>query len=134
MAETNRQTEIGKVPRWAKQCLVGVMPDLVRFLSGHARRKPLWQPASACWGAVFRGITRLYRPWIRALLTEGYVVLAVDSTTSRGFGQTCSPGADRTIMWRDRPKDAYAALQCLQAQPFADAVLRVLAFLKARLD
>jgi dienelactone hydrolase len=73
MPETNRQTEIGKVPRWAKQCLVGVTPDLVRFLSGHARRKPLWQPANACWGAV------------------------------------------------DRPKDAYAALQYLQAQPFVKA-------------
>jgi dienelactone hydrolase len=63
----------------------------------------------------------LYRSWIRTLLAKGYVVLAVDSATSRGYGQTCSPGADRTIMWRDRSKDVYAALQYLQAQPFVKA-------------
>lgn len=63
----------------------------------------------------FRG---LYRAWARELLHRGYVVLAVDSATSRGFGQTCSAGKARRTMWRDRPKDAYAALKYLQAQPF----------------
>ena len=58
---------------------------------------------------------------MRALVVQGYVVLAVDSATSRGFGQTCSAGPDRITMWRDRPKDAYAALQYLQAQPFVQA-------------
>ena len=48
-------------------------------------------------------------------------MLVVDSATSRGFGQTCSAGPDRITMWRDRPKDAYAALQYLQAQPFVQA-------------
>src|ERR1700760_3751288 len=76
-----------------------------------------------CSGLVNRAgrVMLLYRPWIRTLLAKGYVVLAVDSATSRGYGQTCSPSADRTIMWRDRPKDAYAALQYLQAQPFVKA-------------
>jgi len=76
-----------------------------------------------CSGLVNRAgrVTPLYRPWIRTLLAKGYVVLAVDSASSRSFGQTCSPGADRTIMWRDRPRDAYAALQYLQAQPFVKA-------------
>ena len=60
----------------------------------------------------------MYRAWTRALVVQGYVVLAVDSATSRGFGQTCSASPDRNTMWRDRPKDAYAALQYLQAQPF----------------
>jgi dienelactone hydrolase len=63
-------------------------------------------------------ILGLYRAWMRALVVQGYVTLTVDSTTSRGFGQTCSVGPDRITMWRDRPKDAYAALQYLQAQPF----------------
>jgi dienelactone hydrolase len=63
----------------------------------------------------------LYRAWARTLLEKGYVVLVVDSATSRGFGQTCSAGEPRRTMWRDRPKDAYAALQYLQAQPFVRA-------------
>lgn len=60
----------------------------------------------------------LYRAWMRALFAEGYDVLTVDSATSRGFGQTCTVGQERITMLRDRPKDAYAALQYLQAQPW----------------
>jgi dienelactone hydrolase len=63
-------------------------------------------------------ILGLYRAWARALVVQGYVTLTVDSTTSRGFAQTCSWGPDAITMWRDRPKDAYGALQYLQAQPF----------------
>ena len=59
----------------------------------------------------------IYRAWMRALFAKGYDVLTVDSAASRGFGQTCTAGPDRITMWRDRPKDAYAALQYLQAQP-----------------
>ncbi len=60
----------------------------------------------------------IFRAWMRALFAKGYDVLTVDSAASRGFGQTCSPGPSRITMWRDRPKDAYAALAYLQAQPF----------------
>jgi dienelactone hydrolase len=60
----------------------------------------------------------LYRAWARSFLEKGYVVLVVDSARSRGFGETCSAGEARRTMWRDRPKDAYAALQYLQAQSF----------------
>ncbi|WP_375776857.1 dienelactone hydrolase family protein [Bradyrhizobium sp. ma5] len=60
----------------------------------------------------------LYRAWARALAVQGYVTLIVDSATPRGLGQTCSSGPDRPRMWRERPKDAYGALQYLQAQPF----------------
>ena len=63
----------------------------------------------------------LYRAWAKMLLEQGYVVLVVDSATSRGVGVTCGPGEARRTMWRDRPKDAYAALQFLQAQPFVRA-------------
>ena len=66
-------------------------------------------------------ILPIYRAWMRALVVQGYAVLTVDSTSSRGFGQTCSPSPDRITMWRNRPKDAYAALQYLQAQPFVQA-------------
>jgi dienelactone hydrolase len=59
----------------------------------------------------------IFRAWMRALFARGYDVLTVDSAASRGFGQTCSPGPNRITMWRDRPSDAYAALQYLQAQP-----------------
>ena len=66
-------------------------------------------------------ILGLYRAWARALVVQGYATLTVDSASSRGFGQTCSATPDRITMWRDRPKDAYAALQYLQAQPFVTA-------------
>ena len=63
----------------------------------------------------------IYRAWARTLLEKGYVVLVVDSAKSRGFGQTCSPGSARRTQWQNRPSDAYAALQYLQAQPFVRA-------------
>jgi dienelactone hydrolase len=63
-------------------------------------------------------ILPIYRAWMRGLVVQGYVVLTVDSASPRGFGQTCTAGPQRATMSRDRPKDAYAALQYLQAQPF----------------
>jgi dienelactone hydrolase len=66
-------------------------------------------------------ILGIYRSWMRALVVQGYTALAVDSAGSRGFGQTCTAGPERLTMYRDRPKDAYAALQYLQAQPFVHA-------------
>jgi dienelactone hydrolase len=63
----------------------------------------------------------IFRAWARTLVEKGYVVLVVDSAKSRGFGQTCSAGEARRTMWLNRPKDAYAALQHLQAQPFVRA-------------
>src|SRR3954454_15814629 len=62
-------------------------------------------------------IIPLYRAWMRALFAAGFDVLTVDSAASRGFGQTCTAGPQRITMLRDRPKDAYAALTFLQAQP-----------------
>ncbi len=76
-----------------------------------------------CSGLLNKGgrILPIYRAWMRALVVQGYVVLTVDSASSRGLGQTCSAGPERITMWRDRPKDAYAALQYLQTQPFVQA-------------
>ena len=76
-----------------------------------------------CSGLLNKGgrILPIYRAWMRALVVQGYVVLTVDSASSRGLGQTCSAGPERIAMWRDRPKDAYAALQYLQTQPFVQA-------------
>jgi dienelactone hydrolase len=76
-----------------------------------------------CSGLLNRNgrIFPIFRAWMRALVVQGYVALTVDSATPRGFGQTCSAGPDRITMWRDRPKDAYAALQYLQGLPFVQA-------------
>ena len=62
-------------------------------------------------------ILPIYREWRRELVGHGYVVLVVDSAGSRGFGATCTASTARRTVLRNRPKDAYAALQFLQAQP-----------------
>lgn len=73
-----------------------------------------------CSGLLAKGgrFFSIYRAWAREFLKAGYVVLVVDSAKSRGFGETCSASEARKVMWRDRPKDAYAALRFLQAQPY----------------
>jgi dienelactone hydrolase len=63
-------------------------------------------------------VAPVYRAWARTLLGAGFITLVVDSAAPRGFGQTCTEGAARNTLLADRPKDAYAALQYLQAQPF----------------
>ncbi|SFI32068.1 Dienelactone hydrolase [Bosea sp. OK403] len=76
-----------------------------------------------CSGLLDRNgrILPIYHAWARMLVAKGYVVLVVDSAKSRGFGQSCTAGLPRRTMLRDRPKDAYAALQYLQAQRFVRA-------------
>lgn len=63
------------------------------------------------------GVAAIYAAWTRVLVERGYAVLLVDSAGPRGFGETCARGPDRSTMYRDRPKDAYAALALLQASP-----------------
>jgi dienelactone hydrolase len=98
--------------------------NLTAFLSRPADQGDAPRPAlvllHGCSGLLNKAgrITPHYRSWTRVLLAKGYVVLAVDSATPRGFGQTCTAGPDLMTMLRDRPKDAYAALQYLQAQNF----------------
>ena len=94
---------------------------LTAYLGRHPGDKP--RPAvvlmHGCSGLLNANgrIFPIFRAWMRALFAKGYDVFIVDSAASRGFGQTCSPGPNRITMWRDRPKDAYAALAYLQAQP-----------------
>jgi dienelactone hydrolase len=99
--------------------------NLTAYLGRHPGDKPrpavvLMHGCSGLLDAKGR-IFPLFRAWMRALFAKGYDVLIVDSAASRGFGQTCSPGPNRITMWRDRPKDAYAALAYLQAQPTVQA-------------
>jgi len=99
--------------------------DLTAYLGRHEGSAP--RPAvvlmHGCSGLLNEKgrIIPLYRAWMRALFAQGYDVLTVDSATPRGFGQTCTVGPQRITMHRDRPKDAYAALQFLQAQPAVQA-------------
>ncbi|NIA70004.1 prolyl oligopeptidase family serine peptidase [Pelagibius litoralis] len=67
------------------------------------------------------GIAATYSAWTRVLTARGYVVLLVDSAGSRGFGETCGRSSSRTVMYRDRPKDAYGALTFLQVQSFVQS-------------
>src|SRR6201995_5628834 len=86
--------------------------NLTAFLSRPASQDDTPRPAlvllHGCSGLVNKAghVTPHYRSWTRALLQKGYVVLAVDSATPRGFGQTCSVGPDRKTEFRDRPEDA----------------------------
>jgi dienelactone hydrolase len=56
--------------------------------------------------------------WAADLVGRGYVVLMVDSFRPRGIGQMCAPATYNQAVALQRPKDAYAALYWLQAQPF----------------
>ena len=60
----------------------------------------------------------LYRNWAQLFVANSYVVLIVDSAGSRSFGETCTGRPERRVMFAERPRDAYATLQYLQAQPF----------------
>lgn len=56
--------------------------------------------------------------WARRFVRLGWVVLLPDSFTARGHGSICKM-KDRPVRPdRERPYDAYGALQWLQAQPF----------------
>jgi len=58
--------------------------------------------------------------WARRLNQQGYVVLAVDSFTTRGASSECAHAGSVTPEI-ERPRDAYGALRFLQAQPYVKA-------------
>jgi len=62
------------------------------------------------------GVSPRHLGWAGHLMRAGYAVLLLDSAGPRGFGATCGPGPERKVMWRDRPKDAYATLAFLQSR------------------
>jgi dienelactone hydrolase len=55
--------------------------------------------------------------WARQLNAQGFVVLMVDSFTSRGSGEMCSQSGFKLWLYMKRPADAYGALAFLQNQP-----------------
>lgn len=61
-------------------------------------------------GAVFD----VYRAWADLLDEAGFAILMIDSAGSRGFQRTCGPVPGRSVMYRERPGDAYAGLRYLQ--------------------
>jgi dienelactone hydrolase len=56
--------------------------------------------------------------WARELNQRGYVVLMADSFGPRNQGEMCSQGGFNREVYLKRPRDAYAALLFLQAQPY----------------
>lgn len=85
-----------------------------------AERHPAVVFLHGCGGLYRRdgAIVERETDWAERLVGRGYVVLMVDSFTPRGVRRMCE--ADRFAMeiYLSRPKDAYAALLWLQAQPF----------------
>ena len=67
------------------------------------------------------GINARERDWAERFAAMGYVALAVDSYSPRGIVRMCSPATFDRRVFTERPKDAYAALRYLQAQPFVRA-------------
>ena len=62
--------------------------------------------------------------WADHFTAKGWVVLAVDSFTSRGEKEVCTQKERPILEGRERPRDAYGALAYLTAQPYVqkDAV------------
>jgi dienelactone hydrolase len=58
------------------------------------------------------------RAWLDLLRGEGYAVMLADSFTDRGYGSICRIKNRPISPGKDRPHDAYGALQWLQKQPF----------------
>jgi dienelactone hydrolase len=56
--------------------------------------------------------------WEHRLVAKGFVVLMVDSFTSRGSGEMCSRSGFKEWLYARRPADAYGALAYLQSLPF----------------
>jgi dienelactone hydrolase len=118
----------------AQSCAAaGALPGRVRVpsLDGTAIEAYLFRPQGAgphpavvflhgCGGLVSsRGaIQARETDWASRLTALGYVVLMVDSFSSRGVREMCSPRSFQQPVYAARPKDAYAALGYLQAQDF----------------
>lgn len=71
-----------------------------------------------CSGLYERGrIKARELDWATRLVAAGYVVLMVDSFSSRRVTEMCSREGFRTEVYLRIPKDAYAGLRFLQAHP-----------------
>lgn len=65
-------------------------------------------------GRIKPGITH----WAEHFTEKGYVVLAVDSFNPRGHREVCTQSNRPILESRERPRDAYGALQYLASQSF----------------
>lgn len=65
------------------------------------------------------GLSTAERAWADWLKSEGYVALTVESLASRGFTNACQPTQPAPGLL-DIVRDAYAARNFLQSQPFVD--------------
>lgn len=99
------------------------------MISGYLYRPPTQEARPAvlmmhgCSGLLTKKYGRLKSretAWRDIFLAEGYVVLLLDSFTERGQRSICKVSlSDRPIEPnRERPHDAYGALQWLQSQPY----------------
>jgi dienelactone hydrolase len=97
------------------------MLDAYLFRASGDGRRPAIVFLHGCSGLINRR-TGLIHPreqeWGATMNRLGYTVLMVDSLTPRQHGEMCSVGGFDLALYRKRPKDAYAALWYLQAQPF----------------
>lgn len=73
-----------------------------------------------CSGPVTRKgtIAARERAWMDQFVTDGYVVLLLDSFNPRGFSTICNKRERPLTAEKDRPYDAYAALRWLRNQPY----------------
>ncbi|MBV8601857.1 MAG: hypothetical protein JO359_09880, partial [Candidatus Eremiobacteraeota bacterium] len=100
----------------------GVLLDAILFVPPGDERRPAVVFLHGCGGMFTQGnLKARERSWAQQLKALGYVVLVVDSFTPRGVKDTCSPGTFDMNVFNARPYDAYAALEWLRAQSFADA-------------
>jgi dienelactone hydrolase len=65
--------------------------------------------------------TPFYQSWEDHFRSRGYVTLLVDSFGPRGEKEICTQKVRRVSEARDRPRDAFAALQWLASQANVDA-------------
>ena len=82
-------------------------------------RRPAIVFLHGCSGMFFGDkISPRQREWAELFNSHGVTVLMVDSFGPRQHGEMCSVAGFDLHLYRDRPKDAYAALAWLQAQTY----------------
>ena len=67
-------------------------------------------------GRIRAGITQ----WAEHFTAKGWIVLAVDSFNPRGHREVCTQSSRPILESRERPRDAYGALQYLATLPVID--------------
>ncbi|MGH7660924.1 MAG: dienelactone hydrolase family protein, partial [Vulcanimicrobiaceae bacterium] len=97
------------------------MLDAYLYQPSGGRRHPAVVFMHGCSGLVRDGHPESRAmQWERTLTKLGFVVLMVDSFTSRGVQNMCEPAKFDERIYTARPFDAVAALQFLQKQAFVD--------------